>query len=74
MFPRASLERKLDDGSALAALWEDHAEKEALRIQGSPTYVFGGGRAQLCGDFAFGILSATVEQLIKGLAVGASAC
>ncbi len=72
--PRGPLERRLDDGSALAALWEDHTEKEALRIQGSPTYVFDGGRAQLYGDFAFGILSATVEQLIKGFAVGASAC
>jgi len=44
---RASIEASLDDGSALASVFEDNAEKERLRIQGSPTYVFDGGRAML---------------------------
>jgi predicted DsbA family dithiol-disulfide isomerase len=72
--PRAELEALLDDGSALSALWEDYADKETLRIQGSPTYVFEGGRAQLYGNFAFGILSATVDELLRGMGVGSSAC
>lgn len=72
--PPSSLERRLDDGSALAALWEDYQEKERLRVQGSPTYVFDGGRAQLYGDFPYSILEATVEALLGGRAPGASAC
>lgn len=72
--PRATIERQLDDGSALAAVWEDHAEKERLRIQGSPTYVFDGGRAMLYGNFDYGMLRSTVEELLRGSHPGRSAC
>lgn len=72
--PLASIEARLDDGSALRAVWEDHDEKERLRIQGSPTYVFDGGRAMLYGNFDYGILHATVEELIHGVLPGGSAC
>lgn len=71
---RAALERELDDGSALAALWEDYQRKEELRIKGSPTYVFDGGRAMLYGSFPFGILRATVEELVRGATTGGSHC
>lgn len=72
--PRAPIERRLDDGSALAALFEDHQERERIGIQGSPTYVFDGGRAMLYGNFDEGILTATVEKLVAGLQAGGSAC
>lgn len=72
--PCAQLETRLDDGTAMAALWEDHLEKERLRIQGSPTYVFEGGRAMLYGNFPFGILQATVEELVKGTTPEGSQC
>lgn len=72
--PRAPIEARLDDGSALAAVCEDHAEKERLRIQGSPTYVFDGGRAMLYGNFDYGILRSTVEELVRGAGPGGSAC
>lgn len=72
--PRAAIEARLDDGSALSAVCEDHAEKERLRIQGSPTYVFDGGRAMLYGNFDYGILHATVEELVRGVGPGGSAC
>lgn len=72
--PRAPIERQLDDGSALAAVWEDHNEKERLRIQGSPTYVFDGGRAMLYGNFDYGMLRSTVEELVRGSHPGSSAC
>jgi predicted DsbA family dithiol-disulfide isomerase len=71
---RAPLEARLDDGTALAALCEDHAEKERLRIQGSPTYVFDGGRAMLYGNFDEHILHAMVEEILRGMAPGGSAC
>jgi predicted DsbA family dithiol-disulfide isomerase len=72
--PRAPIERTLDDGSGLAAVWEDHNEKERLRIQGSPTYVFDGGRAMLYGNFDYGMLRSTVEELVRGSHPGSSAC
>jgi predicted DsbA family dithiol-disulfide isomerase len=72
--PVAGLESRLDDGSALAALWEDHREVESQRIEGSPTYVFDNGRAKLYGNFPFGVLHATVEELTGGLALGSSSC
>jgi len=71
---RAALEEMLDDGSALAAVWEDHDARERLRIQGSPTYVFDGGRAMLYGNFDFGVLRSTVLELVRGLTPGCSAC
>lgn len=70
----AQLEARLDDGSALALLWEDYAEKERLKLQGSPTYVFDNGRAMLYGNFSFGVLHATVEELLRGLGPEGSAC
>ena len=72
--PRAPIEEQLDDGTALAAVWEDHMEKERLRIQGSPTYVFDGGRAMLYGNFEYGMLRSTVDQLVRGIHPGSSAC
>lgn len=72
--PRAPLEARLDDGSALSLLWEDEQEKDRLRIQGSPTYVFDGGRAMLYGNFHYGVLQATVEQLLAGARASGSNC
>lgn len=71
---RGPIEARLDDGSALAAVCEDQAEKERLHIQGSPTYVFDGGRAMLYGNFDFGILHGTIEELLRGVDPGCSAC
>jgi len=73
--PRSPIESRLDDGSALASLYEDHTRaREDLHIQGSPTFVFDGGRAMLYGAFSEGILTATIEQLVAGLHPGASRC
>lgn len=72
--PLAALERRLDDGTATAALWEDHQRREAMGIQGSPTYVFDGGRAMLYGNFPAEVLLATVTELVGGLDLGGSAC
>lgn len=71
---RGPIEARLDDGTALASVWEDYAEKERLRLQGSPSYVFDGGRAILYGNFDYGILHATVDQLIRGRDPGGTAC
>ncbi len=73
-FDRGSLERRLDDGTALAALWVDDHDRVEGRVQGSPTYVFDDGRAMLYGNFPFGVLQATVQELAHGIGVGGSAC
>jgi predicted DsbA family dithiol-disulfide isomerase len=71
---RAPIEAALDDGRALAALWEDHAQRERLGIQGSPTYVFDQGRAMLYGNVSEGVIMATVDELLSGVAPGRSEC
>lgn len=71
---RVELERRLDDGTGLSALWEDHARREKLGLRGSPTFVFDGGRAMLYGNFSEAVLNATVEELVKGLVAGGSDC
>lgn len=71
---RGAIEERLDDGRALACLWEDEDERQRLRIQGSPTYVFDGGRVMIYGNYAEAALVAAVGQLVEGLAVGASRC
>lgn len=68
------LQRRLDDGSALAAVCEDDNERDELGVRGSPTYVFEGGRAVLYGNFPFSVLHAVVEELLEGLEMGGSAC
>lgn len=72
--PRNGIEQSLDDGSALALLSEDQQEKDRLKLQGSPTYVFDHGRAMLYGNFPYGVLHATVEELLRGLGPEGSAC
>ena len=72
--PRAPIEAQLDDGSALALLWEADEERQRLFIEGSPTYVFDGGRTKLYGNFSEEVLGATVETLTRGLGPGCSSC
>jgi predicted DsbA family dithiol-disulfide isomerase len=71
---REPIERRLDDGRAMALLWEDADERDRKRIQGSPTYVFDGGRAMLFGNFDEGVLRGTVQALLEGSAEGCSTC
>ena len=72
--PRHVLEDRLDDGTGTRLLWEDHMLRESLGLRGSPTFVFDGGRAMLYGNFSEAVLHATVEELVKGLIAGGSAC
>lgn len=72
--PWPRIQARLDDGRALAALWEDHAEREARRVQGSPTWSFDDGRAMLYGNVSERVLQATVAELLGGTSPGGSAC
>lgn len=71
---RAGLEKRLNDGSGLAGLWEDENERDEAGVRGSPTYVFEGGRAVLYGNFPFSVLRSVVDELVEGLELGGSGC
>lgn len=64
----------LDDGRAMARLYEDHTERERLGVQGSPTWVFDEGRAMLYGNVSEAVLQATVHELLEGVDAGGSRC
>lgn len=70
----ADLETVLNDGRADAKLWEAHLERERLGIQGSPTWVFDGGRGVLYGNVSEGVLRATLDELVLGEEPGQSRC
>jgi predicted DsbA family dithiol-disulfide isomerase len=72
--PRGPLEALVDDGTALARVAQDDQRRQEDRIQGSPTWIFDGGRARLYGNFAPGVLTATVDTLLAGLSPGGSRC
>lgn len=72
--PWTDIQALLDDGRALAALWEDHVEREACRVQGSPTWSFDDGRAMLFGNVSERVLQATVAEMLAGAAPGGSDC
>jgi len=72
--PRAPIERFRDDGSGIALLWEEDQLRNEMKIQGSPTYVFDGGRARLFGNFKERVLQSTIAELLEDLDSGGSAC
>ncbi|MCO4747486.1 MAG: DsbA family protein [Proteobacteria bacterium] len=72
--PTAKVEAMLDDGTALALLWEDHAEREKLGVRGSPSYVFDGGRTLFYGNFSYEPLRATIEAMVAGHYAQGSEC
>lgn len=72
--PWEAVAARLDDGRALAALVEAHEDRRAANVQGSPTWVFDGGRAMLYGNVSEGVLQATVAELLEGSGSGCSTC
>jgi predicted DsbA family dithiol-disulfide isomerase len=72
--PRASLERRFEDGSAVAAVARDQDERRALGVRGSPTYVFDDAREMLYGNVPLALIEATVTALCEDGAPGRSPC
>lgn len=71
---RGAMEALVDDGTALALVAQDDQRRQEDWIQGSPTWVFDGGRARVYGNFAPAVLTATVDTLLAGLPPGGSRC
>lgn len=70
----AQLERQLDAGLGLALVAEDEEVRQRSHLQGSPSWVFDGGRAVLYGRVNQDVLRHTVLDLLAGLAPGGSSC
>ena len=61
----ASIEKSLNDGSALAALMSDTEKKELLKLEGSPSYILNDGRQKLYGNVGYRVIEANVTELLE---------
>ena len=73
-FPTKHIEQVLNDGSATAALAQDHLLQTQLRVAGSPTIVLNEGRQILYGNVGYRVIQANVAELLSGARPGASWC
>ena len=55
----------IHDGRAFAALASDYQDAEALKIQGSPTFVLNDGRQKLYGNVGYRIIEANIQELLR---------
>lgn len=71
---REVLDPYVQDGAGMALLSHDFQQKDALRIEGSPTYVMDGGRQKLFGNVGYRVIEANVVELLEAQSGGASWC
>ena len=72
--PLTALRERLDDGRALAALCADFSAKERFLVEGSPTFLFPGGRQKLYGNVGYRIIEANLHELLDHHDTRASWC
>lgn len=70
----SSMAALLDNGEALALVWEAHHERESRQIQGSPTWELDSGRCRMYGNFHVRALHATIESLLESDCEGGTPC
>ncbi len=61
----ADVEALIHDGRAFAALASDYRDADALKIQGSPTFVLNDGRQKLYGNVGYRIIEANIQELLR---------
>lgn len=59
------LRRRLEDGSALAALADDHEFAFRNQVSGSPTFLLNEGRQKLYGNVGYRIIEANIQELLR---------
>lgn len=69
-----AIRARLEDGAAMASLSADLAQKEPMRIEGSPTYVLDGGREKLYGNVGYRVIEAVLDELLTEERRGGSWC
>ncbi len=61
----AAIEAAISDGRAHAALSSDYQDADAMKIQGSPTFVLNEGRQKLFGNVGYRIIEANIQELLR---------
>ena len=56
---------KIKTGEAIAKLAADYDASQALKVEGSPTYVLNEGRQKLFGNVSVGVIAANVNELLS---------
>lgn len=72
--PITEMERVLDNGAALAALFRDIELRDEFRVEGSPTYILNEGRQKLYGNVGYRIIEANIHEILRQPKVEASWC
>lgn len=72
--PMSDIQRVLDDGTALAALFRDIELRDEFRVEGSPTYILNEGRQKLYGNVGYRVIEANLLEIMKQPKGGASWC
>jgi len=62
----------LDSGRAHASLEADARERDAYRVQGSPTFVLNEGRQKLYGNVGYSVIEANIKELLAEPNAGAA--
>lgn len=70
----ARIRDRMLDGSALAALSDDHEHKITHQLQGSPTLLMNNGRQKLYGNVGYKVIEANVVELLENPDERASWC
>lgn len=63
--PVDEIERLIHDGSAMAALFEDIRQRDAHKVEGSPTFVLNQGRQKLYGNVGYRVIDANIQELLS---------
>ncbi|BCG63026.1 MAG: hypothetical protein methR_P0713 [Methyloprofundus sp.] len=72
--PTTEIQRALDNGTALAALFRDVELRDEFRVEGSPSYILNEGRQKLYGNVGYRIIEANLLEILKQPKVEASWC
>jgi predicted DsbA family dithiol-disulfide isomerase len=65
LLPIDLVQEKINNGSAIASLFEDMEMREKFKLEGSPTYLLDNGRQKLYGNVGYRVLEANVQELIE---------
>ncbi len=72
--PLMEIRQQIDSGQAYAALCADFSAKEKHLVEGSPTFLFPGGRQKLYGNVGYRIIEANIQELLSHSDERASWC
>lgn len=60
-----AIEQIIYNGSAFASLTADYQDADALRIEGSPSFVLNESRQKLYGNIGFRLIESNIQELLR---------